>query len=345
MALAHELQHHRQRDTHWAYAILLVRAVCFFNPFVHLWNRWLGEIQEFACDEALAGRRGFNSQVYARCLIEVAETAWVQAEVPEGATGMILLSRGQLLNRRIRVMFKDKQTSSAWTGAVSFALIAALMTGTALAAKNLVQDRRVTLAQAKEWAAKSAPKGAEFPIVINEEVLKYLNHFVGTVEGRERMRTSLRRMQPYRVLVEAKIAEYNVPPELMAIPIIESGYQNLEDRNVEGWGAGLWMFIESTARAYGLSVSAQRDERLDEAKETDAAMRYIVANHARFSDWRLAVLAYNAGENALQKAIFATGSRDPWVLVRSRSLSEEARNYLPKLMAAIVIMRNPSTVE
>jgi len=344
LTVAHELQHHRQRDTQWAYAFLLARAVCFFNPFVHFWNRWVEELQEFACDEALVGRHRSLKQAYARCLIEVAETAWVQGSVPHGATGMILLSRGNLLNRRIQFMFKEKSYSGKAAGVAGFALMALMLTATAFAAKGLVQDRRITLAQAQELA-KKGPRGSVFPVVVNEEVLKYLNQYLGTPEGRENMRASLRRMNTYRVMVDAKIADYGLPPELAAIPIIESGYQNLEDRNVRGWGAGLWMFIASTARIYGLRVDGNIDQRLDEPLLTDAAMRYLLANRLRFNDWQLSVLAYNAGENAVQQAIDRLGSRDPWALVRDGNLSPEARNYLPKLMAAILIMKNPSSVE
>lgn len=345
LAVAHELQHHRQGDTQWAYFFLLARAICVVNPFVHFWNSWIGEIQEFACDEALVGRQSRRAQDYARCLIEVAETAWVQGSVPVGATGMILLNRGNLLNRRIQVMFKEKKPHGYWAGLSAFMVIALLLTATAFAAKGLVQDRRVSLAQAQEMVRKSVPADSVFPVVVNEEVLKYLNHYIGTREGREKMRAGLRRMENYRLMVSSKIADYQAPPELMAIPLIESGYKNLPERNVEGWGAGLWMFIASTARAYGLRVNDQVDQRMNETLLTDAAMRYLLANRFRFSDWQLSLLAYNAGENAVQQAINETGSRDPWVLVRNSGLNAESKNYLPKVMAAILIMKNPSTVE
>ncbi len=346
LTIAHELQHHRQRDTRWAYALLLTRAVCFMNPFVHFWNHWIGELQEFACDEALVGRHGALKQDYARCLIEVAETAWVHGSVPAGATGMILLNRGNLLNRRIQVMFKEKSNTGKGkvAGLTAFAMIASLLTATAFATKNLVQDRRVTLAQAQRMNSATSKESA-FPVVVNDEVLKFLNHYIGTPDGREKMRIALRRLESYRPMVEAKIADYDVPTELLAIPLIESGYQNLPDRNKEGYGAGLWMFIASTAKAYGLKVEGHVDQRLDEALLTDAAMRYLLANRLRFKDWPLSVLAYNAGESSIQQAINESGTRDAWSLVRDSRLSTESKNYLPKLMAAILIMRNPSSVD
>jgi len=342
MTAAHEFQHHRQGDTRWAYPLALVRAVCFFNPFVHLWNIWIGELQEFACDEALVGRQSVRTRDYARCLIEVAETAWVQGEVPAGATGMILLNRAHLLNRRIQNMFQKKKINNPLAWALPFALIAGLLTATAFAAKGLVQDRRISLAQAQELA-RVAQKDSQIPIVINQEVLKYLNYFIGTPEGREKMRAGLLRMETYRPLITAKINEYQAPMELMALPLIESGYKNLESRTSAG-ARGLWQFIVTTARNFGLVVHQQVDQRLDEELATDAAMRYLQMNRLRFKDWHLSILSYNAGENAVQQAMIQTGSRDPWVLVRESRLNRESKDYLPKVIAAMVVMKNPSSV-
>lgn len=351
LALAHELQHHRQQDTLSVYLLFTVNALCFFNPLVYGWRSWIGELQEFACDEALLGRRA-NAQAYARCLIEVAENAWVHDDVSPLATGMLLLNRGQLLNRRIQSMFQKSRPHDGLKWAAPFAMIAMLLTTTAFAAKNLVQDRRISMAQAQELA-KTAQKGAQFPITINEEVLYWLNHFAGTPEGREQARKGLRGMETYRNMVTMKLSDYQAPQELMAIPLIESCYQNLEDRNVQGYGAGLWMFIVSTARVYGLFVhedpneryNAKNDQRLDEVLETDAAMRYLVANKLRFNDWQLSVLAYNAGESAVQREMDRLNTRDVWKLIREGNLSKESKNYLPKLIAAILIMRSPSIVQ
>jgi soluble lytic murein transglycosylase-like protein len=178
--------------------------------------------------------------------------------------------------------------------------------------------------------------------VVNDLVLKQLNRYVGTSEGREFMKNSLQRMENYRALVEGKIQQYGVPAELMAVPITESGYQNLEQSSNKDHGAGLWMFIKSTARAYGLQVDEQKDERLNADLLTDAAMRYLSANNLRFKDWQLALLAYNIGEQAVQGAIDKLGTRDAWVLTRNGYAGD---NYLPKVMAAVLIMKSPSLVQ
>ena len=134
-----------------------------------------------------------------------------------------------------------------------------------------------------------------------------------------------------------------MPEELIAIPVIESGYRNLPQSSHESWGAGIWMFIKSTARNYGLKVNDQVDERLNPELLTDAAMRLLIANRARFDDWQLSVLAYSAGESHVQKAIDQTGSRDPWKIIQA-GIGDEP-DYLPKLMATILIMKNPHMLD
>ena len=103
------------------------------------------------------------------------------------------------------------------------------------------------------------------------------------------------------------------------------------------------MFIAPTARVYGLKVNAQVDERLNVDLLTDAAFRYLQSNYLRFKDWQLATLAYNVGENNLQTAIDKTGSRDAWSIIRRGF--ENDRDYLPRVVAAILIMKNPDSVK
>lgn len=340
IAVTHELQHHRQGDTRWVYVLWFLSLACVLNPFLYLWRRSVLEIQEFACDEALVDQRKTNSQDYACCLLQVAETAARSANSPVCATGLSFLTGRQLLKRRIEKMFTQKNRSWGGVLRIPFGLaVLSLMTATAFASKNFVQDRRVTMAQAQAMAQK-AQANSGFPIVINDLVLKQLNRYVGTPEGREFMQNALQRMQLYRPMLESKTDQYHTPSELLAIPIIESGYQNLaQDPNHKSWGAGLWMFIEPTARHWGLNVNSSTDERLNPELLTDAALRYLQSNHLMFSDWLLAILAYNVGENEVRNALLKTGMTDAWSLLRAGY--ENDRDYLPRVMAAILILKNP----
>lgn len=340
IALSHELQHHRQKDTLWVYILWALKIICVANPFVHLWMRDISEIQEFACDEALIGRKKVESQSYARCLLEVAQTAISQKSKLVCATGLTLLVERNLLKRRIEKMFtKQHHTKKSVKIALGLILIAG-MSITAYASTSLVQDRRVSMKEARELA-QNAKVNSSFPIVVNDLVLQELNRYLGTPEGRDFMRKSLVRMETYRPLLNRKLQEYQMPEELMAVPIIESGYQNLPQSENKSWGAGLWMFIEKTARNYGLRVDSTVDERLNPEMLTDAAMRYISSNYSRFKDYQLAMLGYNIGEHKVQEGIDKLGSRDAWYLTRN---GYQGDKYLARLMAAILIMKNPDSV-
>jgi len=240
-------------------------------------------------------------------------------------------------------MFSTKSVRLGRSISVVFGVILAItLSASALASRGLVQDRRVTLAQAKDMASK-AQSDSGFPIVINDLVLTELNRFVGTPEGREYIRTALQRMETYRSTVGLYLQKYGVPQEIMAVPIVESGYQNLAQRHSGGHGAGLWQFIPSTAHNFGLEVDHSRDERLEIGANTDAAMRYLQMNNLRFKDWALSLMAYNMGEKVLQHAIDVTGSRDAWTLVRRGYEGDHA--YLARVVAAALIMKNPEVVQ
>lgn len=225
----------------------------------------------------------------------------------------------------------------------TFAIAAiTLFSGVTVLANASVQDRRISMEDAKKMAAHSQIT-SEFPMIVNEEVLAQLNRYLGTPDGREFLRRSLERKKKYEPTLHAAIAKYNMPPEILALPVIESGYRNITQGSNPRHGAGIWMFIQSTARNFNLRVDDEVDERLNVVKETDAAMRYLAALNLRFKDWGLALLAYNAGEGFVQRAINETGSRDVWHLVRNRY--ENDPDYLAKVIAVALIMQNDTLLK
>lgn len=222
-------------------------------------------------------------------------------------------------------------------------ILTALIASATYASSGFVHDRRVSVEQAEAMASR-ARAGSNFPIVVNDLVVRELNRFLGTPEGRESLRQGLARMPQYREVIDRKLAAYGAPSELLAVPLVESNYRNRpQDPTHKSWGAGLWMFIESTARNFGLRVDSTVDERLDVEAETDAAMRYLTGLNLRFNHWHLALLSYNVGEQRVQKAIDTVGSRDAWALVRSGI--ENDRAYLARVMAAILIVKNPEVLQ
>ena len=215
-----------------------------------------------------------------------------------------------------------------------------LMSMTAMGLPATIKDRRVTFEDAQRMALRA---NTTFPITVNESVVQELNRYLGTPDGRVFVRESLERMRSHRTLIDMKLDEYGLPKELMAVPLVESGYRNLEPSGKAGQGAGLWMFIKPTAHRYSLRVDEQVDDRLDVAAETDAAMRMFSELHAHFGDWALALLAYNIGAARVERGIQETGSRDVWKLVGSGYQNDP--NYVPRVMAAMLIVRNPESIE
>lgn len=187
--------------------------------------------------------------------------------------------------------------------------------------------------------ARAAEKDSPIALPINPSVLEQLNYYAGTEEGRAYMKRSIEQMKPYRAMVEGKIRAYGLPLQLQAIPITESGYQNLTPEKNPVGAAGLWQFMAATARNYNLTVKAGIDERLDVEKETDAAMRYLQALYLRFQDWHLAILAYNIGEHRTQEAINKIGSRDAWAIVEAGYSNDT--DYLSKAIAQMILLRQP----
>ena len=342
IAVLHEIQHHRQHDTKWLHVFQVMRGLFFWNPAAHFLERCVADLQEFACDEALAGHRGVSPQAYSRCLLWVAETSLGNHRSLAGTASMARGNAGKILRRRVEIMLSQpkayvRKSVVAVLGTASIVL----MMATAYAASETVVDRRISLDDANRLAA-IAGRDSEFPIVVNELVLEQLNRFLGTPDGRDYMKRALAQMENYREVVGGAISSYKLPIELMAVPVIESGYRNLPQLPNPAHGAGIWMFIASTARHYGLRVDGHVDERVNVALETDAAMRLLQSLNLRFNDWGLALLGYNGGADMVQKGIHATGSRDVWELIRNGY--ENDPKYVAEVIAAVLILKNPASL-
>ncbi len=340
ISVYHELQHHRQGDTMWVYALQLLKALFFWNPFVYCLERTVSEIQELSCDGFLIARRKISPHAYSRCLIRVAELA-CNKRMPLFTIGMPTSISGKKLKRRMEIMFSSRLKSKGCQSALlCVSLCFCCMVAVSFASQGLVRDRRISLEDARKMA-ENVERDFSFPVKVNEIVLKQLNCYLGTPDGRSYMRGALDRMAAHRTMIEQKLSEYGAPKALMAVPLVESGYKNISQG--EQKGAGLWQFIPSTAKHFGLRVDDKIDERLDAGIETDAAIRYLMANNLRFRDWGLSLLAYNAGGKTVQNGIDATGSRDPWTLIQAGY--ENDKGYLGKIVAAVIIMCNPSLLD
>ena len=230
---------------------------------------------------------------------------------------------------------------------VAFASLSGAVLGFAYAAHGAKAHQPLTT---QELAAiiQGMDLPPDFRIEPTDEVLSRINR-VRTDAGRGAdYKAAIERMEKLKPMISGYLAKYDMPQELLAVPMIESGYENNAQ---EAWqkrinrthnvGAGLWMFVKTTARNYGLVVNDERDQRLDPELETDAAMRLLAANRLRFKDWLLSLAAYNQGETAVQKAIDQGHSRDAWKLAKLDLLND----YVATFSAAVILINNPQLID
>ena len=177
----------------------------------------------------------------------------------------------------------------------------------------------------------------DFPITVNRQVQYYLDLFQG--KQRNYFTGWLARSARYRPFIEAELAKAGLPRDLVFLAMIESGFNPSAYSCADA--AGLWQFIEETGRRYGLQVSTWVDERRQPEKATRAAIKYLSKLYREFDDWYLAVAAYNAGERRIENAISNHGTRDFWEIAATDGIFLETKRYVPKLIAAIIIGRNP----
>ena len=173
----------------------------------------------------------------------------------------------------------------------------------------------------------------DIPIDANPAVAASIRFF--QTKGRETYSTWRRRSGRYRDLILPILRAEGLPQDLFYLAMIESGFNPRAYSRAHA--AGMWQFISATARREGLRVDRVVDERRNPLKATHAAARHLKSLHQDFGDWRLAVAAYNSGRGRVQRAIDKAQSRDVWRL----ELPRETRNYVPLLMAATVIAKDP----
>jgi hypothetical protein len=147
----------------------------------------------------------------------------------------------------------------------------------------------------------------------------------------------LARVQALLPLVEPILREEGIPLQLAAVILVESGGQTMA---LSPKGArGLWQLMPGTARRYGLVVARAIDERLDPIKSTRAAARYLRDLNSQFGNWPLALAAYNAGEDTVQRAVDRFPSREFASLAHAGVLPLETRNYVLAVLSAFGMMQ------
>jgi hypothetical protein len=177
----------------------------------------------------------------------------------------------------------------------------------------------------------------DYLVEMNDDVRYFLDRFTGS--RRTIVELWMSRSGRYLAMIQEVFRNRGLPTDLAFTAMIESGFN---PRAVSRVGAkGLWQFMASTARRYGLRVDRWVDERLDPEKSTVAAAAYLRDLCRQFGSWELAQAAYNAGEVVVYRAIRVTGSSDFWALTRTKYLRRETRDFVPAIQAATIIGRDP----
>jgi membrane-bound lytic murein transglycosylase D len=174
---------------------------------------------------------------------------------------------------------------------------------------------------------------SDFPIVLNARVKAALKHL--QTHRSDDIAGAFWRARRYAGMMRAIFREYDLPEDLVNLAFIESDVNPRATSHAQA--AGIWQFVPTTARTYGMRTTASLDERRDPDKSTRAAAEHLKSLYRRFQAWPLTLAAYNAGENAVQRAITRQRTRNFWQL----RLPRETRQFVPKFMAMSIIARDP----
>jgi membrane-bound lytic murein transglycosylase D len=181
----------------------------------------------------------------------------------------------------------------------------------------------------------------DIPIPLNERVLSYVELFQGRL--REYIQDGLQRGSKYLPMIQSVFRAEGLPLDLAYIPIVESAFKpNALSR---AKAKGVWQFMRGTALENGLRHDWFVDERSDPEKATVAAAKYLKTLVNMFDgDWHLALASYNGGPGRVQRAMKRYRADDFWSLIDrgSRTLPRETREYVPMILAAMIVARNPA---
>ena len=191
--------------------------------------------------------------------------------------------------------------------------------------------------QAVSADLQETPHDIEIPQ--NARVLQYVQLFSGRLKGY--LEDGLSRGAQYLPMIQEVFRAEGLPLDLAYVPLIESAFKPSAVSRAKA--KGIWQFMSGTGLENGLQHDWYIDERADPEKATRAAAKYLTTLHRMFGDWHLALASYNGGPGRVQRAMKRSKRTDFWKLSSSsRYLPRETRDYVPLILAAIVIARNPA---
>jgi membrane-bound lytic murein transglycosylase D len=178
----------------------------------------------------------------------------------------------------------------------------------------------------------------DIPIPLNDRVLAYVELFSGRMKGY--LQEGLGRGARYLPMIQSVFRAEGLPLDLAYVPLVESAFKPSALSRAKA--RGVWQFMSGTAVENGLQHDWYIDERADPVKSTRAAAKYLKTLYEKFGDWHLALASYNGGPGRVQRSMTRSGREDFWQIAStSRFLPRETRNYVPLILAAIIVARNP----
>jgi len=180
---------------------------------------------------------------------------------------------------------------------------------------------------------------SDLPLVVNDYVAAFINFFANTEKGHNTLLHSFQRSGRYKGMIQRVMAEEGVPQDLIYLAVAESGFQPRAVNGRSGAG-GMWQFMPRGN--YGLTRNGYMDERFDPEKSTRAYARYMKFLYDQLGDWYLSMAAYDWGAGNVQRAVQKTGYADFWELYKRNNLPGETKNYVPEILAAIIIANHPT---
>ncbi len=180
---------------------------------------------------------------------------------------------------------------------------------------------------------------SDLPLVVNDYVAGFINYFSNSQAGHAHLLRSLERAGKYKDMISQDLRAEGVPQDLIYLAVAESGFQPQVVNRSTGAG-GMWQFMPF-AGSYGLTRNGWVDERFDPEKSSQAYARYMKMLYNQFGDWYLAMAAYDWGPGNVQRAVMRTGYADFWELYKRNVLPGETKNYVPGIIAAIIMAKNP----
>jgi membrane-bound lytic murein transglycosylase D len=178
----------------------------------------------------------------------------------------------------------------------------------------------------------------DIPVTYNHRVSNWIRYFQN--EGRGSFRIWLERSARFLPVIEGELSKAGLPKDLGYLVMIESGFN--PQASSHAGAMGLWQFISPTGARYGLKIDWWIDERRDFSKSTAAAISYMTDLYDQFRSWYLVAASYNMGENGVRRLIAKHGTNNFWELADRGALPRETTDYVPKILAAMLISKAPA---